>query len=254
MFKFIKSVFGASDATKSAPPAQGTVVPPRPKKFTQFQTVSCAYGTGYIAEVRDDCYVVLLTNWALAQGQSPTLYLQEAGLTAIPGAFPGTTVKTPYGLCYVESIRSNGTHVCRPINWKLANTSIPTLYLQPNQVFLTQSSGFTPGDEVMTCYGRGFVKHRTEVGLVVLLNNWKLAQGQSPTCHLEEKSCVKVNRLDVGSIAKTCWGLVKILEHRRDGTYVCQAMHWTLADGSAARLYLAPEAFALMSLKPCHRE
>jgi hypothetical protein len=36
---------------------------------------------GYIANIRDDgCHVVYLTNWALAQGQSPTLFLREEAL------------------------------------------------------------------------------------------------------------------------------------------------------------------------------
>lgn len=45
--------------------------------FKIFDTVNTIYGNGFISAVRPDCYVVQLTNWALAQGQSPTLYLQE---------------------------------------------------------------------------------------------------------------------------------------------------------------------------------
>ncbi len=45
--------------------------------FGIFDSVNTAYGPGYISAIRDDCYVVLLINWALAQGQSPTLYLQK---------------------------------------------------------------------------------------------------------------------------------------------------------------------------------
>ena len=48
--------------------------------FSVFETVNTIYGPGYITDVRDDCYVVLLTNWKLAQGQSPTLYLQSDSL------------------------------------------------------------------------------------------------------------------------------------------------------------------------------
>lgn len=48
--------------------------------FKIFDLVNTIYGTGFIAEIRSDCYVVRLTNWALAQGQSPTLYLQEDAL------------------------------------------------------------------------------------------------------------------------------------------------------------------------------
>jgi hypothetical protein len=49
--------------------------------FKIYDLVNTVYGTGYIANIREDCYVVLLTHWKLAQGQSPTLYLQEEALT-----------------------------------------------------------------------------------------------------------------------------------------------------------------------------
>lgn len=51
-----------------------------PAEFKIFDVVNTCFGTGYIANVRPDCYVVHLTNWALAQGQSPTLYLQADAL------------------------------------------------------------------------------------------------------------------------------------------------------------------------------
>ena len=37
--------------------------------------MNTVYGPGYVAEIRQKDYVVKLANWALAQGQSPTLYL-----------------------------------------------------------------------------------------------------------------------------------------------------------------------------------
>ena len=50
--------------------------------FTIFSLVNTVYGVGYIAAIREDKndYVVKLTNWKLAQGQSPTLYLQKEAL------------------------------------------------------------------------------------------------------------------------------------------------------------------------------
>ena len=202
----------------------------------------CAY--------RDDCYIVKLTNWFLAQGQSPTLYLQKEALKKIPGAFVGSTVNTPYGVGSVEKIRPDSVHIVKPLNWKLANNSVATLYLQPEQVKLTQTSGIHEGDQVMTVYGPGFVESERESDVVVKLYNWKLAQGQSPTCYLQKSACVKIHRIGVGTIAKTVWGLVKVISIRRDGTHVCRAVHWHLADGETPTLYLAPEAFALVSIKP----
>jgi hypothetical protein len=217
-----------------------------------FETVNTIYGPGFVKEVRDDCYVVSLINWALAQGQSPTLYLQLDAITKIPGAFPGTTVATTYGPSRVESIRADGTHIARPINWKLANDTSATLYLQPETIKLDQSPGFIQGDEVMTVYGQGYIeKVRTVEGdLVVKLNEWALAQGQSPTLYLSPSACVKVPGLKIGAVAKTVWGLVRVKSIRRCGTHVCTAMHWNLADGTPPTFYIAPEAFALKSLKP----
>ena len=49
--------------------------------YEVFSAVNTVYGTGFIEEVREKDFVVKLTNWALAQGQSPTLYLQKESLT-----------------------------------------------------------------------------------------------------------------------------------------------------------------------------
>ena len=48
--------------------------------FTIFESVNTVYGPGYVAEIREKDYVVKLANWALAQGQSPTLYLGAEAL------------------------------------------------------------------------------------------------------------------------------------------------------------------------------
>lgn len=209
-----------------------------------------SFGTGYIAEVRSDCYVVKLTNWALAQQQSPTLFLQADVIKRIPGALPGSTVKTPYGVGFVEKIRADGVHIVRPLNWKLANSTSATLYLQPEQVQLYQSAGFHEGDEVVTVYGNGYIEKKRDTDYVVKLRNWKLAQGQSPTCYLNEAALVKIHVAKPNDILKTVWGLVRLISIRRDGTHVCKAVHWHLADGTPPTLYLAPEAFALLSIKP----
>ena len=225
--------------------------------FSIFETVSTVYGPGFVSEIRSDCYVVKLGNWRLAQGQSPTLYLQEDAMKQIIGAFPGTVVSTTYGPSQIQQIRGDGVHIARPVNWKLANNTIATLYLIPTtkgfrekSMALTMTKGFNEGDEVMTVYGQGYVEKKRENDLVIKLRNWKLAQGQSPTCHLAPSACVKIPGLAVGSAAKTVWGMVRVLEIRRDGTHVCEALHWLMADGKPPKFHLAPEAFALLSLKP----
>lgn len=155
-----------------------------------------------------------------------------------------------YGPAHLKAIRADNMHVAKPLNWKLANDTAATLYLQPEAVKLTHTAGLNEGDEVMTVYGQGYIAKKREADLVVKLRNWKLAQGQSPTLYLHPSTCVKIPGLEVGQIAKTVWGLVKILEIRRDGTHVCSAMHWNLANNKPPTLYLAPEAFALLSIKP----
>ena len=174
-------------------------------------------------------------------------------LSLIPGALPGSTVKTFCGSAQIKQIRStDAVHIARPINWKLANDSTATLYLAPEAVQLTQTAGFHEGDEVMTVYGQGFIESKREIqgDYVVKLRHWALAQGQSPTCYLQPSSLVKIPGFSVGAVAKTVWGLVRVLGIRRDGTHVCTAVHWSLANDTAPTCYLAPEAFALLSLKP----
>ena len=129
---------------------------------------------------------------------------------------------------------------------------VATLYLAPDAVKLTQTPGLNEGDEVMTVYGKGYIESkRVKQGdYVVKLRNWALAQGQSPTCYLQAASIVKIHHLKVGSIAKTVYGLVRVLNIKRDGQHECEAVHWIMADGKPPKFYLAPEAFALMSLKP----
>ncbi len=151
----------------------------------------------------------------------------------------------------MKKVRADNVHIAKPLNWFLANNTTATLFLQPEAVKLAQTPSFFEGDEVMTTYGQGYVVSKREQGdYVVKLRNWKLAQGQSPTLYLAESALVKVPGLEVGATAKTVWGLVKVLSIRRDGTHVCEAVHWNLANDKPPTLYLAPEAFALLSIKP----
>jgi len=148
-------------------------------------------------------------------------------------------------------------HIARPVNWKLANSTTATLYLNPDTkgfrekgLRLIHPAGLNEGDEVITVYGQGFVEKKRATDVVVKLRHWKLAQGQSPTLHLAPSAVVKIPGLKVGAAAKTVWGIVRVLEIRRDGTHVCEALHWVMADGKPPKFHLAPEAFALLSLKP----
>lgn len=180
-------------------------------------------------------------------------------MKSIIGAFPGTVVSTTYGPAQIKQIRGDGVHIAIPVNWKLADYSStqPTLYLNPackgdkeKKMALTYTKGFNEGDEVMTVHGQGYVESKRQSDLVIKLRDWKLAQGQSPTCNLAPAACIKIPGLTIGAAAKTVWGMVRVLNIQRDGTHVCEALHWVMADGKPPKFYLAPEAFALMSLKP----
>lgn len=219
--------------------------------FSVHETVTTVYGPGYIQEIRgENDYIVKLGNWRLAQGQSPTLYLNGDAIVKVPGAFPGSMISTVYGPSRVVSIRGDGTHVARPINWFLANKTNATMYLQPEAISLTMTDGLNEGDAVMTVYGQGYVEAVREKDVVVKLDFWALAQGQSPTCYLDPAVCIKIPGFAIGACAKTVWGLVRILKIERDGKHVCQALHWRLADGVYPTFNLNPNAFALMSLPP----
>mmetsp|Transcript_32387 Transcript_32387/g.44236 ORF Transcript_32387/g.44236 Transcript_32387/m.44236 type:complete len:122 (+) Transcript_32387:73-438(+) len=54
-------------------------------QFAIGESITCAFGVGKIDAFRaqDQIYVVTLQNWKLAQGQSPTLYLNESSITKI---------------------------------------------------------------------------------------------------------------------------------------------------------------------------
>jgi hypothetical protein len=45
--------------------------------------IECAFGKGVVQSIRDldGIYIVTLTNWQLADGKSPTLYLNESSLS-----------------------------------------------------------------------------------------------------------------------------------------------------------------------------
>jgi hypothetical protein len=127
--------------------------------------------------------------------------LQEEALTKIPGAFPGAIVASPQGTAKVLAIKSDGTYVAQPIKSKTpASKTVPEVVLKPYEIKLVYPKGFEEGDEVITVYGQGYVEKKRDTDVVVKLNDWALAQGQSPTCHLQPAACVKVPGLKVGQV------------------------------------------------------
>ena len=100
------------------------------------QSVNTCYGPGYIVLIRNDCYIVKLANWALAQGQSPTLYLQKSTVSPIPGAYPGTTVSTVYGPAQLKSIRADNTHIGKFVLRTNSSSFCENLIRFSNSIFI----------------------------------------------------------------------------------------------------------------------
>jgi hypothetical protein len=113
--------------------------------FAVLDTVETPYGPGYIKAVRSDekDYVVLLRNWQLAQGQSPTCYLAEDQMKPrteeMVNAYIGPNPPEAKGgplKCKVLRERSDGSLICQPVSWQLADYSPDVfLHLNPESVF-----------------------------------------------------------------------------------------------------------------------
>jgi hypothetical protein len=165
--------------------------------FKAGDAVNTVWGSGQVQSLResDGLYIVLLDNWRLAQGQSPTLYLGADAMTKSAAIFrAGDAVDTVWGVGKVKSYRSkDNLYVVLLDHWKLAQGQSPTLYLGADSMTKSAVSAFSVDDPVSTVWGVGKVKsYREEDNLyVVLLDKWKLAQGQSPTLYLGADSMTK---------------------------------------------------------------
>ena len=106
-----------------------------------------------------------LFHWKLAQGQSPTCYLNTDAIK--PLFTVGQAVKTIYGRGYIESIRlASGDYVVKLDHWKLAQKQSPTLYLAHDSI----QPLFSVFEKVKTVYGQGFVQAVREKDFVVKVN------------------------------------------------------------------------------------
>jgi tetratricopeptide (TPR) repeat protein len=104
--------------------------------------------------------------------------------------FAGQKVLTPYGESTVLDVsRGDEITVCEPNQWKLATSRPPTYYLNRKDV----RPYFAVGDQISCAWGRGLVQEiRSDAVYVITLENWKLADGKSPTLYLQESALSKV--------------------------------------------------------------
>eukprot|EP01041_Mallomonas_annulata_P004313 gene4313-8577_t len=124
--------------------------------------VSCLFGKGVLVDIRysDTIHVVTISNWLLANGKSPILYVNHSMLTKdtsaileeskIPTKKPskranktkvdkmeiGSLVQTPYGKGIIRSIRQDNIILVEPINWTMADKKAPKFYLQKDFIQL----------------------------------------------------------------------------------------------------------------------
>jgi len=100
--------------------------------------------------------------------------------------FIGQEVITPYGNGKILDIRqSDHVVVVRPTTWELDRGSRPTFFMNPKDVRPKIAI-----NTVIKCnFGAGRVTdYRADGIYVIVLDNWKLAQGQSPTLYLNSDS------------------------------------------------------------------
>lgn len=102
--------------------------------------------------------------------------------------FVNQKVSTPYGVGVITVIRDEGLVVV-PSDWIMAGGQKPTFYLNEKDV----NPYFAVASAVSCAFGSGVVSSiRSSDGIyVVNLDNWKLADGKSPTLYLNESALSK---------------------------------------------------------------
>jgi len=103
--------------------------------------------------------------------------------------FVGQLVSTPYGDGLILQIIDDKV-VVQPITWIMAQNQRPTFYMNSKDV----RPLFNVGSPVQSVYGRGAITafRESDRMYVITLDNWKLADGKSPTLYLNSASFTKV--------------------------------------------------------------
>ncbi|RYH22598.1 hypothetical protein EON65_18980 [archaeon] len=98
-------------------------------------------------------------------------------------------VVTPYGVGRIVVLREKDV-VVEPLDWKLADGKTPTFYMNPKDV----KASLLVSDPVETTFGKGTITDYDGSRNIytVVLNNWTLANGKSPTLYLNDDSVKKI--------------------------------------------------------------
>ena len=177
----------------------------------------------------------------LLQAVNDKFKVEEADKTVFS---PGDAVHTVWGDGRVQGYRAkDDMYVVVLDHWKLAQGQSPTLYLGGSSM-KKSAAVFHPGDAVCTAWGNGKVHRYRAVDdiYLVLLDHWKLAQGQSPTLYLNASALTDPNEavgFSVGDLVGTVWGNGCISDYREDDNmYIVHLEKWKLAQGQSPTLYL----------------
>jgi len=110
----------------------------------------------------------------------------------------GDVVDCMYGRCRVDEVREDdGMVIATPLSWRLAAGQLPVFYLNKESV---KPATVRVGDVVKCNYGGlGTVVEVREADFVITLQNWKLAQGQSPSLYLQRESFELSSGLEEGA-------------------------------------------------------
>lgn len=110
-------------------------------------------------------------------------------MTTTTDLFVGQLVSTPYGDGLVLQILDSKV-VVQPMTWIMAQNQRPTFYMNSKDV----QPLFNVGSPIQSVYGRGTITALRDIDrmYVITLDNWKLADGKSPTLYLNSTSFSKV--------------------------------------------------------------
>ena len=165
--------------------------------------------------------------------------------------FIGQLVSSPYGTGKVLALRESHL-VLDPLTWKMDRNQKPTFYIQ----YKDATPLFSIGDQVTTFQGDGYIDSiRTEDAMyIVYLDNWKLAQGQSPTLYLQGEALSRrvnphLTGLAVAMKVHTPYGNGVITSIRdSDSMVIVRPDNWIMADGKPPQFFMNPSQVASLAM------
>jgi len=122
--------------------------------------------------------------------------------TPVPASAPlavGNIIDCPYGRCKVmKRGEAPGMWECTPLSWSLAQNCLPHFHLNESSM---QPVPLCVGDVIKCNYGgMGRIEEVRASDFVVTLDNWKLAQGQSPRLYLARDAFTVWTSLDARAL------------------------------------------------------